>query len=162
MRTPLLATLVAALALPAFAQESIFPNKATVKAAKQLEPETLSTESKAFLKGKMKSHIKDMKDLSIAVAILKAAEVQRLAQGIANAPRLDKSMGESSKLPDRFFELQDELKKNAQAVSDAGKAACVSAGAASSGNSRHVSSGASGRRSSLVFLVLCNRFSASS
>jgi hypothetical protein len=122
MRTPLLATLVAALALPAFAQESIFPNKATVKAAKQLEPETLSTESKAFLKGKMKSHIKDMKDLSIAVAILKAAEVQRLAQGIANAPRLDKSMGESSKLPDRFFELQDELKKNAQAVSDAGKA----------------------------------------
>ena len=49
MRTPLLATLVAALALPALAQESIFPNKATVKAAKQLEPETLSTESKAFL-----------------------------------------------------------------------------------------------------------------
>lgn len=122
MRTPLLATLVAVLALPAVAEESIFPSKATVKAAKQLEPHELSAENKTFLKGKMKNHIKDMKELSIAVAILKASEVQRLAQGIANAPRLDKSLGPASQLPDRFFELQDELKKNAQAVSDAGKA----------------------------------------
>ncbi|MFO0593891.1 MAG: hypothetical protein U0228_01265 [Myxococcaceae bacterium] len=120
MRTALLTLLT--LAAPALAQESIFPTKSEKDAAKQLEPEVLSNENKAFLKGKMKNHIKDMKDLSIAVATVKLKEVERLAQGIANAPRLDRNMGEASKLPTRFFDLQDELKKKAQTLADAGKA----------------------------------------
>lgn len=119
MRTFFLTILIA---VPALAQNSIFPDKATRDAAKQLEPAELSAESRIFLKGKMKLHIKDMRDLSIAVAVINMAEVQRLAQGVANAPRLDRNMGPASLLPERFFDLQDELKKNAQTLSDAGKA----------------------------------------
>ncbi len=120
MRTSLL--LVAALAAPAFAQGSIFPDANTKKAAKQLEWGTVSEESKAFLKSKMKHHGKELKDLSIAVATVRLPEVQRLAQDIANQPRLDATSGPAMKLPPRFFELQDELRKNAQALSDAAKA----------------------------------------
>lgn len=120
MRTLLLTALL--FAVPVLADESIFPSKEQQKAARQLEADTLSDANKAFLKGKMKHHNKDMKELSIAVATLKASEVQRLAQGVANAPRLDPNMGESSQLPKRFFELQEELKKNANALVEAGKA----------------------------------------
>jgi|GEM_PF-4364573 hypothetical protein len=120
MRTLLL--LAAVFAAPAFAQGSIFPDKATKDAAKKLEPQVLADETRLFLKGKMKGHNKEMRDLTIAVATAKLSEVQRLAQGLANAPRLDRSMGQSAKLPERFFELQDLLKKTSQELSDAGKA----------------------------------------
>ncbi|MDP2275627.1 MAG: cytochrome c [Archangium sp.] len=120
MRTSLL--LVAALALPAFAQGSIFPDPNTKKASKQLEWANVSEESKAFLKSKMKHHGKEMKDLSLAVATVRLAEVQRLAQDVANQPRLDATSGPAMKLPPMFFELQDDLRKNAQALSDAAKA----------------------------------------
>jgi hypothetical protein len=106
----------------AFAQGSIFPDQATRDAAKKFAPENVSEGSRAFLKSKMKNHIKDMKELSIAVATIQAAEVQRLAQGVANTARLDRSTGPANQLPERFFELQDELKKNGQALADAGKA----------------------------------------
>lgn len=106
----------------AFAQGSIFPDQATKDAARKFAPENVSDASRALLKSKMKNHIKDMKELSIAVATIQAAEVQRLAQGIANAGRLDKNTSGANQLPERFFELQDELKKNAQALADAGKA----------------------------------------
>jgi hypothetical protein len=119
MRTVLLLSL---LAVPAFAQGSIFPDKATQDAARKLEPDVVSDEARAFLKGKMKGHNKDMRDLSIAVAIAKSSEVQRLAQGLANMPRLDRAAAASVKLPERFFELQDQLRKTAQELSDAGKA----------------------------------------
>ncbi len=109
-------------ALPAFAQADIFPDKATKRAVRQLEPGTVSAENRSFLKGKMKSHNKDMRDLTIAVATLRMNEVERFAQGLANEPRLDRSMGTASKLPDRFFDVQDQLKKTAQALADAGKA----------------------------------------
>ena len=42
---------------------------------------------------------------------MKLSEVQRLALDIANEPRLDPSAGAAEKLPPRFFELQDVLKK---------------------------------------------------
>lgn len=113
---------IAVLAVPAFAQGSIFPDQATKDAAAKFAPENVSEASRTFLKSKMKNHIKDMKDLSIAVATIKASEVQRLAQGIANTARLDKTTAAANSLPPRFFELQDELKKNAQALADAGKA----------------------------------------
>ncbi len=113
---------LALLAAPAFAQGSIFPDKATNDAARKLEPDVLSEESKLFLKGKMKGHNKDMRDLSIAVAIVKMSEIERLAQGIANSPRLDPKIAQSAKLPQRFFELQELMRKTAQELSDAGKA----------------------------------------
>ncbi len=119
MRTSLL---LVALAAPAFAQGSIFPDAQTQKAAKRFEVATVSEESRAFLKSKMKHHGKEMQDLSIAVATVRLSEVQRLAQDIANQPRLDSTSGPAMKLPTRFFELQDELRKNAQALSDAAKA----------------------------------------
>ena len=120
MRTILL--LAALLAAPAFAQGSIFPDKNTRKAAKQLEAATISEEVRTFLKLKMKDHARQMQDLSIAVAVVNLGGVQRLAQDIANQPRLDPSTGAAAKLPARFFELQDELRKRAQALSDTGKA----------------------------------------
>ena len=120
MRTLLALLLV--VAASAFAQGSIFPDESTKKAAKQLEPENVSAESRVFLKTKMKNHGKEMKDLSIAVATVKLSQVAKLAQDIANQPRLDSSTGPAAKLPPRFFELQEELKTNAQALADAAKA----------------------------------------
>lgn len=114
------------VSLPAVAEEAVPPVEIG-RAPKQLEAETLTEASRAFLKTKMKNHGKDMKELSIAVAIMKMSEVQRLAQSVANAPRLDPAVGPAAQLPTRFFELQNELKKNAQALSDAGKANDASA-----------------------------------
>lgn len=119
MNARLLIALVV-LSLPALAEDA--PVIDPGKVARKLEPETLTEASRVFLKLKMKNHVKDMKELSIAVAIMKMSEVQRLAQGVANAPRLDPAVGPAAQLPNRFFELQNELKKNAQALSDAGKA----------------------------------------
>jgi hypothetical protein len=70
----------------------------------------------------MKNHAKEMKDLSVAVAVVNFVEVQKLAQDIANSPRLDPAVGPSAKLPPRFFELQDLEKKGAQELADAAKA----------------------------------------
>lgn len=119
MRTLLL---ISVLAAPALAQGSIFPNPNTKKAAKQLELANVSEESKTFIKTKMKNHGKELQDLSVAVVTLRLPEVQRLAQDIANQPRLDSNAGPAMKLPPRFFELQDDLRKNAQALADSAKA----------------------------------------
>jgi len=111
--------LIAALAVPAFAQGSIFPDKNLKKAARQLEPSTISEDARALLKLKMKSHAKEAEKLSLAVATVRLAEVQRLAKDISLEPRLDPAAGAAVKLPPRFFELQDELKTRATALSDA-------------------------------------------
>ena len=121
MRT-LLAILTFVAASAAFAQGSVFPDANTRKAAAQLEPANVSQEARAFLKTKMKNHGKEMKDLSVAVATVNLAQVQKLAQDIANQPRLDSSTGPAAKLPPRFFELQDELRTNAQGLADSAKA----------------------------------------
>lgn len=118
---PLL-VLIALVAAPAFAQGSIFPTPSTKKAAKQLELANVSEESKTFLRTKMKNHGKELQELALAVATVRLPDVQRLAQDIANQPRLDSSSGPAMKLPARFFELQDDLRKNAQALSDSAKA----------------------------------------
>ncbi len=119
MRTLLL---VAALAAPAFAQGSIFPDKNTQNAARQLDPKAVSFEARAFLKLKMKAHAKEAQQLALAVALVRLPEVARLAQDIALEPRLDPAAGSAAKLPPRFFELQDELRKRATALSEAAKA----------------------------------------
>lgn len=120
MRTILL--LAALVAVPAFAQGSIFPDKATKKMARQLEASTVSEDVRAFLKLKMKNHAKEMKDLSVAVATVNLEEASQLAQDIANQPRLDPSVGAAVKLPPRFFELQALEKKSAQELAYAAKA----------------------------------------
>ncbi|MCU0698318.1 MAG: cytochrome c, partial [Myxococcaceae bacterium] len=107
---------VSLASLSTFAQESVFPSKEEKQMARMLEPQQMSADVKAFIKGKMKAHNKDMKDLVLAVATLKYDECRRYAQGIANAPRLDKAAGQSLELPDAFFTLQDGLRKQATAL----------------------------------------------
>ncbi|HEY0881314.1 MAG TPA: hypothetical protein VGD87_07280 [Archangium sp.] len=116
MRTLILFT---ALAAPAFAQSSIFPSKAQQQMAKRLEPATVTEESRAFLRTRMKAHAKDMKDLSLAVATANADDVKRLAKWLADEPRLDPAAGPAAKLPKRFFELQEAQKKAATELSEA-------------------------------------------
>lgn len=108
-----------ALAAPAFAQSSIFPSKAQKQMAKRLEPATVTEESRAFLRTKMKAHAKDMKELSLAVATANADDVKRLAKWLADEPRLDPAVGPAAKLPARFFELQEAQKKAATDLSEA-------------------------------------------
>lgn len=108
--------LAALVAVNAFAEDSVFPSKQELQMARMLEPQTVSGEARAFLKSKMKAHSKDMRDLVLAVATLKYDEAKRFAQGISNAPRLDKSAGATVALPDSFFSLQDGLKKHATEV----------------------------------------------
>lgn len=119
--------LLAVFAAPAFAQGSIFPDEATKKAARLLEPGAISEENRDFLRSKMKDHSKEMKDLSVSVATVKLADVQRLAQAMANEPRLDRAVGPAAKLPARFFELQDLLRKTSQELADTAKANDMSA-----------------------------------
>ncbi|MDX2010367.1 MAG: cytochrome c [Myxococcaceae bacterium] len=112
----LILVVVSLLSLSAFAQESVFPSKEEKEMARMLEPQQMSADVKAFIKGKMKAHNKDMKDLVLAVATLKYDECRKYAQGIANAPRLDKASGQSLDLPEAFFSLQDGLRKQATAL----------------------------------------------
>lgn len=116
----LLALLVAVTAVVATAQPGpVFPSKEEKEMARLLEPQNVSSDVKSFLKGKMKSHNKDMRDLVLAIATLKYDEAKRFSQGIANAPRLDKAAGASVELPPAYFTLQDTLKKQAEAISAA-------------------------------------------
>ena len=108
--------LAALVAVHAFAEDSVFPSKQELQMARMLEPQNVSAEAKAFLKGKMKAHSKDMRDLVLAVATLKYDEAKKFSQGIANAPRLDKTAGAPVALPESFFILQDALKKHAGEV----------------------------------------------
>lgn len=121
MRTLLLMAALA-VAAPAFAQGSIFPDKDTKKAARQLAPSAIAEDLRPFLRGKMKNHAKEMKDLSLAVSIVDLEKAARLSQAIASEPRLDPAVGPATRLPVRFFELQDELRKRAQALADAARA----------------------------------------
>ena len=112
--------LVLCLALPAAAQPgSVFPSKEEKEMARLLEPQKVSAEVKNFLKGKMKSHNKDMRDLVLAISTLKYDEAKKFSQGIASAPRLDKSAGPSIDLPPSYFTLQDSLRKQAEAITAA-------------------------------------------
>lgn len=116
-----LATLLAALtAISALAQPGpVFPSKEEKEMARLLEPQTISSDVKTFLKSKMKSHNKDMRDLVLAIATLKYDEAKKFAQGIASAPRLDRASGASVDLPAAYFSLQDSLKKQAESISAA-------------------------------------------
>ncbi|MBL8919871.1 MAG: cytochrome c [Myxococcaceae bacterium] len=114
------ALLVAVIACSALAQPgSVFPSKDEKEMARLLEPQNVSSEVKSFLKSKMKSHNKDMRDLVLAIATLRYEDSKKFAQGIAVAPRLDKAAGASVELPPAYFTLQDALRKQAEAISAA-------------------------------------------
>ncbi|MCC6336285.1 MAG: hypothetical protein IT380_20150 [Myxococcales bacterium] len=100
---------VIALGGTAFAQGSIFPSKQDRQLAKHLSPDEVSQANRKFLKGKMKAHGKDLKELSMAVATLDYARAAKYAQGIANQARLDPATAGADKLG--YFALQDNLKK---------------------------------------------------
>lgn len=108
------AWLTLVLPLTARAQGSVFPSKQQREMAKRLDPGEVSAEARSFLKGKMRAHGKDVRELSMAVATLKYAQVKKHAQTIANQPRLDPSQGKAAALPASYFALQDSLKKLAE------------------------------------------------
>ncbi len=108
------------LSAPALAQPgSVFPSKDEKDMARVLQDQAMSAEVRAFLKSKMRTHNKDMRDLVMAVATLRFDEAKKWAQGIANAPRLDPSQSNKLEFPPAFFALQDSLKKQATSVSQA-------------------------------------------
>lgn len=104
-------TLAFTLAPAARAQGSIFPSKQERALARHLDPAAVSAEARTFLKGKMKAHGKDLRELSMAVATLNFVEAKRFAQGIANQPRLDPNTPGANALPADYFALQENLKK---------------------------------------------------
>lgn len=106
------------VSLDALAQGSIFPSKEEKAMAAKLDPATVSDESRKFLKGKMKNHMKDAKELAIAVSTLKYDRVTKLALDIEVQPRLDPASGPAMKLPPGFFSLQDMLKRNAHTLGE--------------------------------------------
>lgn len=118
------AAAVAALLVPlfGFAQDSIFPSKAEKKAAALLDQEHVTERTRKLLRAKMKNHGNDMKDLTVAVALLRYDAAKAKAQHIANQPRVDRSAEGSSPdgvdLTPAFFALQDELKKNATELAE--------------------------------------------
>lgn len=121
--TSLRVVFVAVLAAStSFAEESVFPSKAELAMAKQLNPGEISGDVRKFLKSKMKSHGKDVRDLLMSVATLRYAEAKRAAQGLANAPRLDAAAGPSVNVSPGFFALQDQLKRAAGEVVTAAEA----------------------------------------
>lgn len=99
--------------------------------AKVLQEQAMSSEVRAFLKSKMRTHNKDMRDLVMAVSTLRFDEAKKWAQGIANAPRLDPSQHTKLELSPAFYALQDLLKKQATSVAQACDAADSDALAAS-------------------------------
>jgi hypothetical protein len=113
---------VTLLASVAAAEDSVFPTKEEKAMARLLEPQQVSADARAFLKSKMKAHSKDMRDLVLAVATLRYDDAKKFAQGIANAPRLDKASAPSLDLDAGFFVLQDTLRKQATAVVSASEA----------------------------------------
>lgn len=104
-------TLAFTIATDARAQGSIFPSKQERALARHLDPAAVSAEARTFLKGKMKAHGKDLRELSMAVATLNYAEAKRFAQGIANQPRLDPNLPGANTLPADYFALQENLKQ---------------------------------------------------
>lgn len=119
------AAAAAALLVPlfGFAQGSVFPSKAEKKAAALLDQQHVTARTRKLLRAKMKNHGNDMKDLTVAVALLRYDAAKAKAQHLANQPRIDRSAEGSTPdgvdLTPAFFSFQDELKKNATELAEA-------------------------------------------
>lgn len=116
--------LVALLCLAPLAGDAGEPKKAPAPPAvrKGLEaPGYLTPLARGILKRRMGRHGRDMLALTQAVIFLDRETTQRLAQVIAEEPRLTRPIAGgaddlNTALPERFFVLQDELRSRAKAL----------------------------------------------
>jgi Cytochrome C' len=84
-------------------------------------PSDLSPMARQLLRERMVRHGKTMSDLVQSVIVLDYAEAARLSREIAEEPRLARPLSQSdlnAGLPERFFELQDELHQRANRLSE--------------------------------------------
>jgi cytochrome c556 len=93
-----------------------------VSAPRRLEPpEDLSNTARAILRSRMASHARDMGDLMSAVMILDYPTIRERASRISADASLARPLSAdatelNAALPERFFDLQDELKVRATAL----------------------------------------------
>jgi hypothetical protein len=121
-RLSLPAVVLVLLVPAATVAQDVFPTKKEREIASLLDAEHVTARTRALLRGKMKSHGGDMRDLTVAVALLRYDAAKQIAQRIANQPRVDRS-AEGSKpdgvdLTPAFFAFQDALKKNATELAE--------------------------------------------
>lgn len=87
-------------------------------------PDYLPESARALLRKKMARHGQDARDLMFGVTLLRYDVARAAAQRIASEPRIDRPAAGSEDepaafLPERFFVLQDEARRRAQAVAAA-------------------------------------------
>lgn len=87
----------------------------------------LPAEARNLLKARMERHGEDMTFLLPSVVLLSYRWAEGLTERIAAEPRLARpGAGDAdslnARLPERFFQLQDEVRAKAQAVSEAARA----------------------------------------
>ncbi|WP_375764862.1 cytochrome c [Archangium gephyra] len=87
-------------------------------------PDYLPESARALLRKKMARHGQDARDLMFGVTLLRYDVARAAAQHIASEPRLERpeAGGEDEPtafLPERFFVLQDEVRRRAQALAAA-------------------------------------------
>jgi hypothetical protein len=94
-----------------------------------LEPkQPLPPLARSFVKGRMANHARNMTDLIAAIMSLDYAAIDRGARGIAAGGDLARPLtGDASELnaqlPERFFDYQDDLRKNALTLAEAAQRA---------------------------------------
>jgi cytochrome c556 len=87
-------------------------------------PDYLPEEARALLRKKMARHAQDARDLMFSVTLLRYDVARATAERIAAEPRIDRPQAGAEDepatfLPERFFVLQDEVRRRAQAVAAA-------------------------------------------
>jgi cytochrome c556 len=93
--------------------------------AKSLEPaQPLPGAARAVLKSRMASHVRDMTDLVSAILALDYPTIADRAKAVAADANLARPLGGDATelntlLPDKFFEYQDDLRKNARVLAGA-------------------------------------------
>lgn len=87
--------------------------------AKSLEPaQPLPGAARAVLKSRMANHVRDMSELVSAIMVLDYPTIVDRAKAVAGDANLARPLGGDATelnalLPDKFFEYQDDLRKNA-------------------------------------------------
>jgi hypothetical protein len=96
--------------------------RSAVSAPRRLDPpEDLSNTARSILRSRMASHARDMGDLMSAVMILEYPAIRERASRISSDVSLARPLSAdatelNAALPERFFDLQDELKVRATAL----------------------------------------------
>jgi cytochrome c556 len=121
----------AALALPACASSSNHEPPQQAELARAVAPperlggpQWLPGPARQILRTRMVSHASDMGQLMTAIMVLKYSEVRERADAIAGDANLSRPLtGDATELnsllPERFFQHQDDLRRQARALSAA-------------------------------------------